>query len=200
MKRKAKIVGLVLLALFLIYVFMKKDRLSDNAIATDNLADFDLIVSKGQSFQSKLVSIFNFSLMGYTHIGIIHREKNNVYVLHSTPDGTKDNSIRYDRLNIFLDLSSVSDVSILRLRNISDADKNALENEFNKYKVLKVPFDYDFNNSDSKKIYCSELVYLLYKNSNLFSDNQFDISKPIQPREFIKLSSFYEVDCKKTCP
>jgi uncharacterized protein YycO len=175
-----------------------REKIRDVNICKQKLVDFDLILSKGQSFQSKLVGLFNFSLMGYTHIGIIHQEENEIFVLHSTPDGTKENAIRYDSLNTFLNLSSASDITVLRLKSISDCDRNNLEREFAKYKSIMAPFDYDFDNLECKKIYCSELVYLIYSNAKLLMIDEFELSKPIHPSEFLKLSSFYEVDCKKS--
>ena len=162
--------------------------------------NFDLILSKGQSLQSKLVSILNFKSMDYTHIGIIHRFNNHVYVLHATPDGTAANGIRYDNFQTFLSLSSVSDITLLRPKCITYKDKELLEKQFEHFKTLEAPFDYDFNNFESRKIYCSELVYLIYSRTNRIYFKEFDLNKPVYPKDFLKLKSFYEINCIKTCP
>lgn len=199
LRSKIKIIGVCIVVFFFVIFFYKGKEISGKNISKEKLADYDLILSAGQSFQSKLVSIFNFSLMDYTHIGIIHRENNQIFVLHSTPDGTKKNSIRYDDLDTFLKLSSVSKITVLRIIGMSDNDKNNLEKEFLKYKSINLPFDYDFNNFEHKKIYCAELVFLIYTKAKLFNINDFNLSEPIQPKYFLKLNSLFEIDCKKPC-
>ena len=166
----------------------------------DKIEDFDIILSKGQSVQSKLIGLLKFSMEDYSHIGIMIKDKDKVYVLHSTPDGTNANGIRYDDLQTFLDLSDVSDYTILRYQNISFDFRQRLRIEFDKYKTNKAPFDFDFNNYENKKIYCSELVWLIFNNSGLFEINDFNLSKPIYPKYFLKMNKFVAIDLKKTSP
>ena len=89
-------------------------------------------------------------------------------------------------------------MTILRLNYNSPTDRESLACEFDKYKALKAPFDYAFDNLESEKIYCSELVYLIYTHANLLKIDDFDLNKPIRPKYFCKLNSLHEVDCKKT--
>ncbi len=186
------------MVLFLVFYFLNKDnKLNDKAIDKGKLADYDLILSKGQSFQSKLISIFNLTIADYTHVGIIHKEGNEVYILHSTPDGTKENGIRYDCLKTFIDLSDASDVTVLRFKEISDFGRQMLKKEFVRYRTYKAPFDYNFNNFEERKIYCTELAYLIYTHSNVMEANIFNLKNYIQPKYFLTINDFYEIPCKK---
>lgn len=166
-------------------------------IDQDKIEDFDIILSKGQSAQSKLISLFKFSLEDYSHIGIIVKEKGKVFVLHSTPDGTKTSGIRYDDLLTFFNLSDVSDYIVLRHHNISSELRQKLKIDFYKYKSLQAPFDYNFNNFEHEKIYCSELVWLIFKNSELLETGDFNFNRPIYPKYFLQVKKLEKVNCKK---
>ena len=158
-KRVIKLAGFVLIIFILFCFLSKKDIITIKEINFDKIENFDIILSKGQSFQSKLISLLKLRIQDYSHIGVIIKDNSNVFVLHSTPDGSKANGIRYDDLQTFIDLSKVSDFTILRCRDISPVVNQRIEIEFKKYKDIKAPFDFDFNNYDNKRLYCSELVW-----------------------------------------
>jgi len=164
------------------------------------IEDFDIILSKGQSVQSKLISLFKLSTKDYSHIGIMIKDNEEVFVLHSTPDGTKTNGIRYDDLQTFINLSSVSEYMVLRHNDLSFCFRQKLKLEFDRYKTIQAPFDYDFNNFEHKKIYCSELVWLIFKDAGLFETCDFDLKKPIYPKYFLKMNEFITVNIKKSSP
>lgn len=199
-KKLSKVIGFCLLSFVLCYFIYKKEKVLGSEIDTDKIEDFDLILSQGQSVQSKLVGLLNLSMDDYSHIGILIKENNKVFVLHSTPDGTKMNGIRFDDLQTFIDLSDVSGYKVLRYQNISTALSQKLRIEFSRYKSIQAPFDYDFDNFDNKKIYCSELVWLIFKNSGLLESCGFDLKKPIYPKYFLKINKFNTVNLNKTSP
>lgn len=174
----------------LIFFIYKKDQIIVDEFEGDRFENYDLILTKGQSFQSKLISLLNFSLEDYSHIGVISKENENIFILHSTPDGTENNSIRYDDLQSFFDLSDACDYKVLRYKNITPEVRQKLKNEFAKHKTTSVPFDYDFNNFDHKKIYCSELVLIIYNNSGLLKMIDSNYEKPIYPKDFLKMNDF----------
>jgi len=184
----------------LFYFINKKEKVEVNEIDKNKIEDFDIILSKGQSLQSKLIGLFKLSIEDYSHVGIIIKENNKLFVLHSTPDGTKTNGIRFDDLQTFFDLSNVSDYTVLRQQALSNDLCQRLRIEFERYKSSQVPFDYDFNNFDHRKIYCSELICLIFKNSGLSTLNEFDFTKPIYPKYFLKMKGLITINSKKTSP
>ena len=192
-KNKIKIIIISIIGLVLIYFIYKRDKINASELDCKKLEDYDLIITKGQSVQSKLISLLNLSLEDYSHIGIISKEDCKIFVLHSTPDGTKTNGIRYDDLQTFIDLSDVCDYQILHYQNITSEMRSKLKIEFDKYKTTSAPFDYDFNNFDHKKIYCTELVLLIYKNAGLIKANKYNSNKPIYPKDFLKMDQFVMV-------
>jgi len=200
LRKQSKLIGFCILIIVLFYFLNKKEILRVAEINQDKIEDFDIILSKGQSFQSKLISLLKLSTEDYSHIGIMVKQNDNLFVLHSTPDGMKSNGIRYDDLQTFIHLSSVSDYKVLRHSSVTYDLRQRLRIEFDRYKNSPVPFDFDFNNSDHSEIYCSELVYLIFKNSGLSAFSEFDIAKPIYPKYFLKMQEFITVDLKKTSP
>lgn len=188
-KKGCKIIISCFLILGFFYFSIEIKKLEDHDIDISKLKDYDLILSKGQSFQSKLLNIFNLSFDDYTHIGIVRKQRNKIYILHSTPDGTKNNSIRYDELKLFLNLSDVNDIKVLRFKRISDTDLYKLHRGFEVYRQNEASFDYQFNNLEHEKLYCSELVYLIYSRVNLLNAHNFDLNKPIHPKYFLNLKN-----------
>ncbi|MCK9414531.1 MAG: hypothetical protein M0Q53_19670 [Prolixibacteraceae bacterium] len=193
----SKIIGFCLVSLVLFYFIGKGEKLDINKIDADKIEDFDIILSKGQSAQSKLISLIKFSTEDYSHIGIIVKDGGKVFVLHSTPDGTQLNGIRYDDLQTFINLSSVSDLIVLRYKELSFDFRQKLRMEFDRFKTIQAPFDYDFNNKENTKIYCSELVWLIFKNVRLLETRDFNLAKPIYPKFFLKIKNFVKINCKR---
>lgn len=197
LSKLSKIIGFCILVAFFLFFLNKKEILKVAEIDQSKIEDFDIILSKGQSFQSKFISLLKLTAEDYSHIGIMLNQNNTVFVLHSTPDGTKTNGIRYDDLQTFINLSSVSDYQVLRYTSLTSDLRQKLRLEFESYKNNSAPFDFDFNNSDHSKIYCSELVYLIFKNSGLSTFSEIDLAKPIYPKYFLTKQEFIPVDLKK---
>ncbi|MDO9154537.1 MAG: YiiX/YebB-like N1pC/P60 family cysteine hydrolase [Paludibacter sp.] len=200
LRKQSKVIGFCLVLFILFYFVNKKEEVLVNEIDKNKIEDFDIIMSKGQSVQSKLIGLLKFSIEDYSHIGIMIKENDKVFVLHSTPDGTNANGIRYDDLQTFFDLSDVSDYTVLRYQNISSDFRQRLRMEFERFKNSQAPFDFDFNNFDHRKIYCSELVCIIFKNPVLSALQEFDMTKPIYPKYFLKMEGFITINSKKTSP
>lgn len=202
MKMKPRILSQIivffLIVLLSFFLISRKEKIAVKEVDTKKIENFDIILSKGQSVQSKLISLLKLSINDYSHIGIMIKDNEEVFVLHSTPDGTKTNSIRYDNLQTFIDLSSVSEYIVLRYNDLSDDLYQKLRMEFDKYKAIKAPFDYDFNNFEHGKIYCSELVWLIFSDAGLFKPCDFNFEKPIYPKYFLKLNGIISININKS--
>lgn len=159
-------------------IIIKKDDLKI-------LHNYDLILTCGQSAQSHLVCLANLSGRTYTHIGMLVGHADSV--LHATPDGTETNGIRIDALQDFIDLSDVDLYKIIRLKSLIDTA--LLVKHVAHYKELERPFDYDFNNKDASKLYCTELVYNIYHQSHLIN-TKVELNSPIYPRKFSEMNEF----------
>lgn len=181
-----KIIGLSSIIVLFFCFLNTKDKIIINQSDVDVIENFDLILTKGQSVESKLVILLNLSIkQDYTHIGLVYKESGKIYILHSTPDGTKDNCIRYDDFQTFIDLSAVCNYKILRLKNMTNDSQRLLKIEFEKYKNSKIPFDFKFDNEEHNYIYCSELIYLMFAKVGLFNPHSYNLKKPIAPNYFL---------------
>ena len=67
-------------------------------------------------------------------------------------------------------------------------------------RTAQKPFDFDFNNLEHKKIYCSELVWLIFEKAGLFTASEFILNKPIYPKYFLKMNRLMMVNYKKPSP
>lgn len=193
-RKKIKIIGLCLAALITFLLFYERDSFDKNKIDKTNIESFDLILSKGQSAQSKLISFLRFSMNDFSHIGILEKSDDQLFVLHSTPDGTKRNGIRYDSLQIFIELSKVSEFEILRYHNISESKRIEIKKVVDYYKSVQRPFDFYFDNKNNKKIYCSELIWLIFNKTGLLEMDDFNIKRPIFPIYFKDHKNFDSVN------
>ncbi|WP_430811629.1 MULTISPECIES: YiiX/YebB-like N1pC/P60 family cysteine hydrolase [unclassified Carboxylicivirga] len=193
-RRQVKLFGFCFLLSILFYFTGRSEKINVNEIDINKIEDFDLIISKGQSAQSKLIRLLNFSIDDYSHVGILMKDNEQLYVLHATPDGSKINGIRYDDLQTFIDLSNVSECTVIRCNALSDESYIKLKSEFETYKNSQVPFDYDFDNFDDKNIYCSELISIIFNNSGLSIFSEIDMTKPIYPKYFLKTKCFFVVE------
>jgi hypothetical protein len=188
------IIGCIIIILF--FFFYQTDKIVVNSKDEGEIQHLDLIVSNGQSILSKLSSLFNYSVRGYSHIGVIVIKNKQIFVLHSTPDGTIDNGIRLDKLQTFIDLSKINYYKIVRY-NFINFDKEKIDKKILTYLSKKTPFDYDFDNYSKDKIYCSELIYDIYNDFQLIKTN-FDLSKPIHPKVFTEIPEFKTILERKT--
>ncbi|WP_372745588.1 YiiX/YebB-like N1pC/P60 family cysteine hydrolase [Lutibacter sp.] len=188
MKKQIKYItiGILLIAFLFLY---QEEKIIVNENDKINIQQFDLILTSGQSLQSKLLNLFNFTRYSYSHIGLILKKNNEIYVLHSTPDGTKENGIRFDHFQQFIDLSNVNYYRILRLNT---KDNYNLNRSLNRFKNKKVAFDYEFNNFDKNKIYCSELIFDIFNENGLIK-TKIDLSKPIHPKIFAQMPEFSSI-------
>ncbi len=108
---------------FLFIFSFKNQKIEINGSDITYFKSYDIIVTCGQSFYSRLINIKNFSSENYSHIGILVYENSEFFVLHSSPDGTKANGIRYDEIQKFIDLSDVNKYTVLRLSNLNQDRK-----------------------------------------------------------------------------
>jgi uncharacterized protein YycO len=172
------------------FFFSKKERVIINDSDINSLKNYDLIITSGQSVHSKLLNLFRFSNQNYSHIGIVLKENNNIYVLHSTPDGTNDNGIRYDDLQSFIDLSFVNYYKILRFDTLTNIQN--IQKKIEHYKKSKYPFDYKFDNKNKDEIYCSELIYDIYKEQGL-EINKLNLDVAIHPKLFLTITGLISI-------
>lgn len=121
-----------------------------------NFKTGDIIFRKEDSFLSD-----KFEKMdgrGYSHIGIIYFKDKKAHVLHI--ERTKDtNDLKVDSLKKFLKYAQKYKV----LRAKTTINQSILNRQIKKLIKQNPPFDMNFDTKSDDKLYCTELIYKLYK-------------------------------------
>jgi uncharacterized protein YycO len=123
---------------------------------TDQFQDGDIIFQTSQSNQSKAIQVATHSK--FSHCGIIINKGKNRFVLEAVEP------VRLTPIDIFIKKGKNNSYAVKRLKATFILDNNAKE----KMKKIGVTYlgrhyDLSFDWSD-EKIYCSELVWKIYKN------------------------------------
>ena len=122
----------------------------------------DIVFIWSKSRQSPFISYATGSL--YTHCGVVVENNNELYVLEAS------NQLKLTPYKQFLENARLNYYERIRIID------NDIKIDYEKYLNKKYDLQFDFNND---KIYCSELVYLIYK-------DQFNIElcEPKQIKEY----------------
>lgn len=143
-----------------------------------NFRDGDVVFVRGKSFRSifiRLVRAVHIVLRvravpdDYSHVGIIKIVGGRAYVVHASPRTRK---IQSEPVDVFLAPSDVDLASVYRFNGDSLMAAKASLVAWNYY-TAGVPFDDEFNIFSDDRIYCTELVWLAWKNAgvDIFGDN-----------------------------
>lgn len=146
---------LLLLFLFIITLYNKVEgnNISNN-YAIKLLNSGDIIFRKETNFISDSFSKIDDSI--YSHIGIIIKEENKIYVYHIESD-EKENDLKKDEISYFL--RSIEKFSVYRLKKRVDETK--LNFILKQFIDDNIKFDFLFSLSKDK-FYCTEFVNEVY--------------------------------------
>jgi hypothetical protein len=137
------------------------------------LRNGDLIFRDGKSFISKALKKFNLKDQRFSHAGILHLEAGEAYVYHCIGgEGNPDNRLRKEKLSSFCRPSEINRYSIFRTILNPDQLKQ-VDSLAGVYHSLGIEFDTGFDLSDSRKMYCTEMIYNIFetvlKNDNFIT-------------------------------
>ena len=153
------------------------------SIDTLSLHDGDLIFREGRSTESQVVTSLDSG--SYSHVGIMLHTKDGWRVIHAVPNETENelDTVKYESISSFIQPDKCIKAKVIRVSLSGKVVKGAIQ-----YALQKVgmPFDKDFDITDTTTFYCTELVWRAYKHVGI------DISKG--RRHHINLLGF-----NKTC-
>ncbi|MGB0768982.1 MAG: YiiX/YebB-like N1pC/P60 family cysteine hydrolase [Phycisphaeraceae bacterium] len=131
----------------------------------------DIIIAGGVSMHSRVVMALTDDNK-YSHVGLIENTPAGLFVIHAAPKGAGDGGAgdRVARIPLAMFLADRGYVAIKVVRLDGDAagpSRLALDAcAFASACVDRaVPFDNDFDIGESRRMYCSELVYLAYQHA-----------------------------------
>ena len=153
--------------------FQGKSNINLSKTVLDSILPGDIILRRGDGPLSFHLS--NTTKEAFTHCGIIVKENNQLKVIHSLGGQVSQqevDGVQLTSLKHFIDYASDSLLYICRPIFVDSANSKVVKEAYS-YLEKKVPFDHRFSMVSADKLYCSELLYYIFKNIN----NQKNIFK-----------------------
>ena len=171
-------------------------------IPIESLQQGDLAFRRGESFTIDIVA-YNDRDGRYSHIGIIVESDSGLMVVHSVagnhPTQPGSDIIRIEHIDQFFapDMARCGEIVRLEL----DSTQQSMLGKMALKKVTeKIPFDHNYDLSDTTHLYCTELVKLLYQNIgiDLTQGRLTHINAPGMSNDYIMPSDIYQNNKLKT--
>ena len=135
-------------------------------IPIEKLQAGDIAFRRGESIASEVV-LYNDIDGRYSHVGLVVETDSGLMVAHSVPGETSTQEtidvIQIEHINHFFEPKVSVRGEIMRM-NLDSAQRHLLNILALKKVDDKVPFDHNYDLSDTTKLYCTELLELLFKN------------------------------------
>ncbi len=117
----------------------------------------DLVFRNGDSFMSDRIVALSPEGVNLSHVGIIIREENRLYVVHIIGDHFK-NYVRKDSLKSFVENSVPEHLCVTRYSG-SDQTRLAIAETALNYFRERRGFDYDMTLESEDELFCTELAW-----------------------------------------
>lgn len=132
-------------------------RLRNVKFNPQSLQHGDLVFRNGNSFMSDRIVALSPEGVKLSHVGILVREKDRLFVVHIIGDHFA-NYVRKESLKSFLD-NSVPDHFCVTRYNGSEATRKAIAETALTYYKQKRGFDYDMTLESPDELFCTELAW-----------------------------------------
>ena len=164
-------------------------------IPFDKIRQGDIAFRRGEGFISEVV-VYNDANGMYSHIGVIVEHDDSLKVVHAVP-GEPDFKGDFDRVKLesiesFFSPSRALRGEIMRI-SLTDSMRYIINNIALEKAHQKIKFDHDYNVNDTTKLYCTELVQLLFSHAciDLAEDRSTAINIPGMSGNYIMPSDIY---------
>jgi hypothetical protein len=151
------------------------------------LQEGDLAFRRGTSIASRVVLAADRG-SGYSHIGIIVKDIDGWKVIHAVPGETDEEyleeTIKKETLSQFFAPKKSVSGAIFRLDTTASIGLLAAEKAHTLFK-RKLWFDHKYDLEDSTRMYCTELVYFVFKYAGIDISEGRRRSYPALQGEFI---------------
>ena len=175
---------------------------SSPQIPIEKLQAGDIAFRRGESIASEVV-IYNDIDGRYSHVGIVVETDSGLMIVHSVPGETTTQEnvdiIQLEHINQYFAPKVSVRGEIMRM-DLDSAQRNLLSKSALKKVSEKVPFDHNYDLADTTKLYCTELIQLLYKNIgiDLAEGRITPINVPGLSNDYIMPSDIYKNKNLKT--
>jgi hypothetical protein len=171
-------------------------------IPIEKLQAGDIAFRRGESIASEVV-LYNDIDGRYSHVGLVVETDSGLMVAHSVPGKTSTQEtidvIQIEHINHFFEPKVSVRGEIMRM-NLDSVQRHLLNILALKKVDDKVPFDHNYDLSDTTKLYCTELLQLLFKNIgiDLAQGRITPINVPGLSNNYIMPSDIYNNNNLKT--
>lgn len=171
-------------------------------IPIEKLQAGDIAFRRGESIASEVV-LYNDIDGRYSHVGLVVETDSGLMVAHSVPGETSTQEtidvIQIEHINHFFEPKVSVRGEIMRM-NLDSVQRHLLNILALKKVDDKVPFDHNYDLSDTTKLYCTELLQLLFKNIgiDLAQGRTTPINVPGLSNNYIMPSDIYNNNNLKT--
>jgi hypothetical protein len=141
------------------------------------LDDGDIILRQGYGFFSRSITRLQNCSIPITHCAMISKENNGkLSVIHSLSSSVSGiDGIQKQSLQRFLNESVPNSIIVVRFKG-DDEDRKKLKDRAEYYLTKQIPFDHNFDRTESEKMYCTELFRNIFSevlNEDIF-EKQFE--------------------------
>lgn len=139
-------------------------------LAQDTLQPGDILFRKGLEAASHIVMGLDRA-SGYSHVGIITGQPGDLKVVHAVPaEGTDEiDRVKQDRLADFIRPDRATAFAVYRLNDIGNRKSEGIRLEVSRraehIAARQTPFDSQYDLGSDDRLYCTELVWKLYKDA-----------------------------------
>ncbi|MBR6814791.1 MAG: hypothetical protein IKM69_03170 [Alistipes sp.] len=140
-------------------------------------ADFrsaDLALRLGRSIESDLIARGGESDNRYSHIGLLIESDSGMIVVDIEPSTDKESEqIKAQSVSNFFNSQKAIAGTIMRYDGLDSTQINMLKNKAIELLNSSITFDHDYQQSDNSKMYCTELIEVLFNAINIsLSENR----------------------------
>lgn len=131
-------------------------------IPVNLLQEGDIVFRRGEGFTSDIVA-YNDADGKYSHVGIIAKVDSNLVIVHAVPGESDDGRdiVKAVKLEDFFAPDKALKGEIMRITLNSEQRQNISHRAIKKA-CSQVEFDHQYNIDDTSKLYCTELLQLLF--------------------------------------
>lgn len=162
-----------------------------------NVQDGDIILKMGYGPVSRIISKQLNEKQELSHCAIVYKKDSSEFIIHSVSREISENDgVQKASFDDFY--KDIKPNSLFVLRHKSNQQERSKISNFGFIYLKKLtPFDDDFNNGDSSKLYCSELVSLALFNSykkNYFKTKRIGVANVYTFSSILESSDFVIVN------
>lgn len=153
--------GLLFVFILLIGCGQKSSSPADTILPdTTRLHNGDLIFRMGRSNLSRIITTIYPG--EFSHTGILYKENNCWYVIHASENDDNGKHEEVIKVPLSQFTYNARAIGLARVKCAAWQKEAATRNAL-KMAAERVPFDSAYNLEDHSKVYCTEMVYVAYK-------------------------------------